>query len=170
MTKANRARLAELLLQQDRIAHPTLADHCRVIEVFPDTNEKDIKKNIVLFCKIMKFMYKETDSAAKRVSKAETMTHASGKEFQKVTTFYKKSNLEKGHHDIEVGKNNITFCIEIKAQNEKTKYKDKQSQVQKDFEIKLKNEYGFDYYIIRGMDDFFDLYDNVIIPKLTTHH
>jgi hypothetical protein len=170
MTKQNKARLLDLLLKADMIIHPNLPNHARVLEVFPDTNEKDIKKNIKKFCEIMKFMYKETDSAAKRVSKSETMTHPSGREFEKVTSFYKKSNLEKGHHDIEIGKNNIAFCIEIKAQNKKTKYKDRQSKVQKEFEIKLKDDFGFDYYIIRGMDDFLDLFDNVVLPKITTHH
>jgi hypothetical protein len=170
MTKQNKARLLDLLLKADMIIHPNLPNHARVLEVFPDTNEKDIKKNIKKFCEIMKFMYKETDSAAKRVSKSETMTHPSGREFEKVTSFYKKSNLEKGHHDIEIGKNNIAFCIEIKAQNKKTKYKDRQSKVQKEFEIKLKDDFGFDYYIIRGMDDFLDLFDNVVLPKITAHH
>jgi len=170
MTKANKARLLDLLLKADMIIHPNLPNHARVLEVFSDTNEKDIKKNIKKFCEIMKFMYKETDSAAKRVSKSETMTHPSGREFEKVTSFYKKSNLEKGHHDIEIGKNNIAFCIEIKAQNKKTKYKDRQSKVQKEFEIKLKDDFGFDYYIIRGMDDFLDLFDNVVLPKITTYN
>jgi hypothetical protein len=81
---------------------------------------------------------------------------------QKATVFYRKSEFEKGHHDIELSKNNRLWCIEIKAQNVKTKYKDKQSDVQKSYEKKLNEDFGNDYYIIRGMDDFFDLYDNVI--------
>lgn len=164
MTKQNKQRLLDLLIEVDKIKHPNLPDHARAINIAVDTNEKGIKKNIESFCKIMKLKYMETDSAAKRVSKSETMTHPSGREFEKVTSFYKRSNLEKGHHDIEIGKNNISFCIEIKAQNKKTKYKDKQSDVQKKFESKLKDDYGFDYYIIRGMDDFFELFDNVIYP------
>jgi len=166
MTKQNKARLLDLLLEADKIIHPNLPSHARVLEVFPDTNEKDIKKNIKKFCELMKLKYTPTDSAAKRVSKSETMTHPSGREFEKVTSFYRRSDLEKGHHDIEVGKNNITFCIEIKAQNKKTKYKDRQSDAQKEFQSKLKDDFGFDYYIIRGMDDFLDLYDNVILPKI----
>jgi hypothetical protein len=81
---------------------------------------------------------------------------------QKVSTFFRKSEFEKGHHDIELSKNNRLWCIEIKAQNAKTKYKDKQSEDQKSYEIKLNEDFGNDYYIIRGMDDFFELFDNVI--------
>lgn len=164
MNKTNKERLKLILLEQDRIKRPTVPDHCRVIEVFPDVNEKGIKKNIKNFCDAVKLKLSITESKAKAIARIETIQHASGTPRKKVSIYYQKSDFEKGHHDIEISKNNKLFCIEIKAQNKKTKYKDKQSGVQKKFEQKLKDDFGNDYYIIRGMDDFFDLYDNVISP------
>lgn len=164
MRKANKERLFNLILEQDRIKRPTVPDHCRVIMIHPDVNEKGIKANIKQFCDVMKLKLSITESKAVRTAKIENLNHASGRMIQKVSTFYRKSEFEKGHHDVEISKNNRLFCIEIKAQNAKTKYKDRQSQEQKTFEKKLNEQYGNDYYIIRGMDDFFDLFDNVIKP------
>ena len=164
MTKQNKQRLYDILLEENRILYPNVPDNCRAITIAVDTNEKGIKANLKSFCKAKKLKLEITDSAAKRSSIIETMTHPSGREFQKVNTFYRKSEFEKGHHDIEISKNNRLFCIEIKAQNVKTKYKDRQSDEQKSYEKKLNEVYGNDYYIIRGMDDFFDLFDSVIAP------
>jgi len=166
MTKANKARLHEILLEHNKKMYPTMPDHCRAIEIAVDTNEKGIKANLKAFCKAMGYKLAITDSAAKRSVRIENMTHPSGRTFQKMSTHFKKSEFEKGHHDIELSKNNILFCIEIKAMNKKTKYKDVQSDVQKSFEKKLNEEYGNDYYIIRGMDDFFELFDTIISPKV----
>jgi hypothetical protein len=110
----------------------------------------------------MKYKFSITDSAAKASVKIDKMTHATGVRFNKISVNYKRSEFEKGHHDIEVSKNNRLWCIEIKAQNIRTKYKDRQSEVQKSYEKKLNEQFGNDYYIIRGMDDFFDLFDNTI--------
>lgn len=162
MNKQNKQRLHEILLDYDRQLHPNVPDHCRAIKIELDTNEKGIKKNIAAFCKAKKYKLAITDSAAKKSVKMETLQQANGRSIQKATVFYRKSEFEKGHHDIEISKNNRLWCIEIKAQNERTKYKDKQSDAQKSYEKKLNEEYGNDYYIIRGMDDFFDLFDNVI--------
>ena len=162
MTRTTQQRLYAILLEHDQLLRPSVPDHCRAIEIAPDVNEKGIKKNISAFCKAMKYKLAITDSAAKRSAKIETLTHPSGRSVQKVSTFFRKSEFEKGHHDIELSKNNRLWCIEIKAQNAKTKYKDKQSEDQKSYEIKLNEDFGNDYYIIRGMDDFFELFDNVI--------
>jgi hypothetical protein len=111
---------------------------------------KESKQILKAFCKAKGLKLSITDSAAKRTSTTETLIHPSGREIQKVNTFYRKSEFEKGHHDVEISKNNRLFCIEIKAQNIKTKYKDRQSDDQKSYEKKLNEVYGNDYYIIRG--------------------
>lgn len=162
MTKQNKQRLYDILIEENRILYPNVPDNCRAITIAVDTNEKGIKTNLKAFCKAKGFKLEVTDSAAKRSSIIETMIHPSGRELKKISTFFRKSDFEKGHHDIEISKNNRLFCIEIKAQNVKTKYKDRQSDEQKSYEKKLNEVYGNDYYIIRGMDDFFDLFDNVI--------
>lgn len=164
MTKQNKLRLFNILIEADRLSFPSVPDNCRAITIAVDTNEKGIKANLKAFCKAKGLKLSITDSAAKRSTTNETMTHPSGREYQKVNTFFRKSEFEKGHHDVEISKNNRLFCIEIKAQNAKTKYKDRQSDDQKTYEKKLNEVYGNDYYIIRGMDDFFDLFDNVIKP------
>ena len=164
MNKVNKLRLYEILLFENRILYPNVPDNCRAITIAVDTNEKGIKANLKAFCKAKGLKLSITDSAAKRTSTTETLIHPSGREIKKVNTFYRKSEFEKGHHDVEISKNNRLFCIEIKAQNIKTKYKDRQSDDQKTYEKKLNEVYGNDYYIIRGMDDFFDLFDNVIKP------
>lgn len=164
MKKTTKDRLYNILLEQDRLKRPNVPDHCRMIMIHPDVNEKGIKANIKQFCSAMKLKLSITESKAVRTAKIENLQHASGRTIQKVSTFYRKSEFERGHHDIEISKNNRLFCIEIKAQNKKTKYKDKQSDEQKTFEKKLNEDFGNDYYIIRGMDDFFDLFDNVITP------
>jgi hypothetical protein len=162
MKKENKQRLHDILMDYDRQVHPSVPDHCRAINIAIDTNEKGIKTNIAAFCKAKKYKLAITDSAAKKSVKMERIPQANGKVMQKATVFYRKSEFEKGHHDIELSKNNRLWCIEIKAQNVKTKYKDKQSEVQKSYEKKLNEDFGNDYYIIRGMDDFFELFDNVI--------
>lgn len=164
MTRQNKQRLLDLLLEADRLLYPNVPDNCRAITISVDTNEKGIKANLKSFCKAKGLKLSITDSAAKRSSSVETLIHPSGREIQKVNTHWRKSEFEKGHHDVEISKNNRLFCIEIKAQNDKTKYKDKQSEEQKSYEKKLNEVFGNDYYIIRGMDDFFELFDNVIYP------
>jgi hypothetical protein len=166
MNKQNKERLYKILLEHDRLLHPSVPDHGRAIVIAPDVNEKGIKANIAAFCKAMKFKFDITDSAAKKSVKIETLQRASGKSMQKTTVFYKKSEFDKGHHDIQISKNNRLWCIEIKAQNKKTKYKDRQSEVQKQFEKKMNEDFGNSYYIIRGMDDFFSLYDEIILKEL----
>ena len=162
MNKQSKERLFEILIKEHRGKFPTIPDHCRAIKIHPDTNEKGIKNNIKAFCGAMKYKFSITDSAAKASVKIDKMTHATGVRFNKISVNYKRSEFEKGHHDIEISKNNRLWCIEIKAQNIRTKYKDRQSEVQKTFEKKMNEQFGNDYYIIRGMDDFFDLYDNTI--------
>jgi len=162
MNKQSKERLFQILINEHRSKHPSVPDHARGIKIHPDTNEKGIKNNIKAFCDAMKYKFSITDSAAKASAKVEKMNHASGSTYNKISIHYKKSEFEKGHHDIEISKNNRLWCIEIKAQNARTKYKDRQSDVQKTYEKKLNEQFGNDYYIIRGMDDFFDLFDNTI--------
>jgi hypothetical protein len=114
----------------------------------------------------MGFKYTNTDSSAKASVSFETLKHASGIDRQHMSVHYRRSELEKGHADIEISKNNRLFSIEIKAQNKRTKYKDKQSEAQKKWQHKSETVYGNTYYIIRGMDDFFELYDNEICKAL----
>jgi hypothetical protein len=166
MNKQNKERLYKILLEHDRLLHPSVPDHGRAIVIAPDVNEKGIKANIAAFCKAMKFKLDITDSAAKKSVKIERIPQATGRTMQKATVFYKKSDFDKGHHDIQISKNNRLWCIEIKAQNKKTKYKDRQSEVQKQYEKKMNEDFGNSYYIIRGMDDFFSLYDEIILKEL----
>lgn len=165
MTRENSKRLYEILLEAHRIKYPALPANCRPIEIFPDTNEKGIHKNIKQWCDAMGFKYLRTDSKATAQVKIETLNHAAGVR-KKLSVHYRRSELEKGTADIEISKNNRLWCIEIKAQNKKTGYKDKQSQAQRDYEIKLKDKFGIDYWIVTGMDSFFDLYDNEISKQL----
>lgn len=168
MNKVNRERLRNILLDEQRRKYPNMEERYLIAEIAPDTNEKGIKKNIKQWCKAMGFKYTETNSSAKASVKIETLQHASGVSRQHTSIHYRKSEFEKGHHDIEISKNNRLFCIEIKAQNAKTKYKDKQSDIQIEFAKKMKDNYGNDYYIITGFDDFFSLYDAVIVEHSTT--
>ena len=166
MNRKNSTRLREILINHMREMHPSFSERQLFAEVYPDTNEKGIKKNIKQWCNAMGFKYTNTDSSAKASVKFETLKHASGIDRQHMSVHYRRSELEKGNHDIEISRNNILWCIEIKAQNKRTKYKDKQSEVQKEFECKMQNKFGNDYYIIRGMDDFFDLYDEIICKSI----
>jgi hypothetical protein len=166
MNRKNSERLKQILLDYQEKKYPTIPRHLLLAQVYPDTNEKGIKKNVKQWCEAMGFKYTNTDSSAKASVSFETLKHASGIDRQHMSVHYRRSELEKGHHDIEISKNNRLFSIEIKAQNKRTKYKDKQSEVQKEFQSKLVNKYGNDYYIIRGMDDFFELYDEVICKSI----
>lgn len=168
MTRENAKRLRDILTAHQKAKFPNIPDHCLVVEVFPDVNEKGIKKNIKQWCAAMGFKYSNTDSAATASVKIETLKHASGQDIKKVSVNYKKSEFEVGHADIEISKNNRLWCIEIKAQNKRNKYKDRQSEAQKQWQIKSETVYGNAYYICRGMDDFFDLYDNVILNQLNS--
>lgn len=155
MKKATRDYIRKILEDDFREKYPTV--RFPIVTIYPDTNEKGIKKNIKQVCNVLGYKYLDTDSKAVRTMKQETLKHASGVD-RVVTNFnYRKSHIEKGHHDCEVSKNNKLWCIEIKAQNVKTKYKDKQSDVQKEFQKKLKDKFGNDYYIVRGMDDFIEI-------------
>lgn len=166
MNRKNSERLKQILLDYQEKKYPTIPRHLLLAQVYPDTNEKGIKKNVKQWCESMGFKYTNTDSSAKASVSFETLKHASGIDRQHMSVHYRRSELEKGHHDIEISRNNRLWCIEIKAQNKRTKYKDKQSEVQKEFQSKLVNKYGNDYYIIRGMDDFFELYDNIICKEI----
>ena len=166
MNRKNSTRLREILINHMRETHPSFSERQLFAEVYPDTNEKGIKKNIKQWCNAMGFKYTNTDSSAKASVKFETLKHASGIDRQHMSVHYRRSELEKGHHDIEISRNNILWCIEIKAQNKRTKYKDKQSEVQKKWQEKSENVYGNSYYIVTGMDDFFDLYDDVICKSI----
>ena len=166
MNRKNSTRLREILINHMRETHPSFSERQLFAEVYPDTNEKGIKKNIKQWCNAMGFKYTNTDSSAKASVKFETLKHASGIDRQHMSVHYRRSELEKGHADIEISKNNRLFSIEIKAQNKRTKYKDKQSEVQKEWQEKSENVYGNSYYIITGMDDFFDLYDDVICKSI----
>ena len=163
MTRQNSERLRDILIEYQAEKYPTIPRHLLLAQGFPDVNEKGIKKNIKQFCEAKGFKFLDTDSKAKAQVNIETLNHASGIKRQHVSVSYRKSNIEVGHHDIEISRNNRVWCIEIKAQNKRTKYKDKQSQVQKDFQSKMADKFGNDYYIVRGMDDFFELYDKTII-------
>ena len=162
MNRKNSERLRTILIDHMRETYPSLSDSQLFATIHPDTNEKGIKKNIKQWCNAMGFKYTNTDSSAKASVSFETLKHASGIDRQHMSVHYRRSDIEVGHHDIEISKNNRLWCIEIKAQNKRTKYKDKQSDVQKEFQSKMQNKFGNDYYIIRGMDDFFELYDNII--------
>ena len=162
MNRKNSERLRTILIDHMRETYPSLSESQLFATIHPDTNEKGIKKNIKQWCNAMGFKYTDTDSSAKASVKFETLKHASGIDRQHMSVHYRKSDIEVGHHDLELSKNNRLWCIEIKAQNKRTKYKDKQSEVQKEFQSKMQNKFGNDYYIIRGIDDFFDLYDNII--------
>ena len=162
MNRKNSERLRTILIDHMRETYPSLSESQLFATIHPDTNEKGIKKNIKQWCNAMGFKYTDTDSSAKASVKFETLKHASGIDRQHMSVHYRKSDIEVGHHDLELSKNNRLWCIEIKAQNKRTKYKDKQSEVQKEFQSKMQNKFGNDYYIIRCIDDFFDLYDNII--------
>jgi hypothetical protein len=148
------------------LLHPSVPDHGRAIVIAPDVNEKGIKANIAAFCKAMKFKLAITDSAAQKSVKIERIPQATGRTMQKATVFYKKSEFEKGTADIEISKNNRLWCIEIKAQNKKTGYKDRMSEVQKKYKEKSETVYGNSYYVITGMDDFFKLFDEIISKEV----
>lgn len=162
MTRENSKRFYDIMLDYDRLVYPNLPDHTRAITIYPDVNEKGVKKNLKQWCKAMGFKYTNTDSKAVASVKFETLKHASGQDRQHMTMHYRKSELDRGHHDCEISKNNRLWSLEIKAQNKKKNYKDRQSDEQKDFERTLKDKYGNDYHIITGMDSFFELYDNEI--------
>jgi len=163
MTRQNSERLRKILLEYDQSIYPTVPDSCRAITIFPDTNERGIKKNIKQWCRASGFKYLDTDSKAKAHVKIETLRHASGVGRKKISVHYRKSEFEVGNPDIQISKNNRLFEIEIKAQNKRTGYKDRQSQVQKNYQEKSENVFGNSYYIVTGMDSFFELYDDVIL-------
>jgi len=159
MTKETKQRLAEILRGEIANKYPNVNPAYAPITIHPDTNEKGIKKNVKAICNALGIKYTNTDSKAVMSVSASPMQHATGITRTHVSTHFRKSEFEKGHHDFEISKNNKLWCIEIKAQNIKTKYKDKQSDVQKEYAVKLKDKFGNDYYIIHGIDDFFELLD-----------
>lgn len=163
MTKASKARLTEILRGEVARKYPNVNPAYAPITIYPDVNEKGIKKNIKQICDALGIKYTNTDSKAKMSVSTAPLHHATGITRNHVTTHFRKSEFEKGHHDIEISRNNQLWCVEIKAQNEKTKYKDRQSDVQKEYEIKLKDRFGNDYYIIHGIDDFFKLLDTHVL-------
>ena len=152
MTPQTKHTIQQILLQHSRLKYPNFPDEARYIQIHPDTNEKGIKKNLKQICEAIGLLFQITDSKAKPIHTMEKQYHASGNTYSKHSFKFRRSEFEKGHHDCQIIANNKVWCIEIKAENAKTKYKDKQSDVQKDFEIKLHMN-GTDYYIIRGMDD-----------------
>lgn len=165
MTPTTKLWLYNNLLAKDRLRYPNVPDAARDIRIYPDTNEKGIKKNVKQLCEFIGIKCIITDSKAKKHVRVNKIQLPNGNYREVTVTKYIKSGLSKGHHDCELSRNNRLYSVEIKAQNEKTKYKDRQSEVQKAWQFKMKDEYGNDYYIVRGMDDIKDLILNEILPN-----
>jgi hypothetical protein len=161
MNPATKLWIYNILLNDSRKKYPNFPDEARAITIYPDTNEKGIKKNMKQICTALGLLWQNTDSKAKPLHKMERVDHASGLQRTNHSFTFVKSEFAKGHHDCQIIAANRVWCIEIKARNETTKYKDKQSEVQKEFERKL-NRNGTDYYIVRGMDDFMELVKDVL--------
>jgi len=162
MTPQTKHTIQQILLQHSRLKYPNVPDEARYIQIHPDTNEKGIKKNMDQLCKAVGLLFQITDSKAKPIHNMEKQYHASGNTYVKHSFKFRKSEFREGHHDCEIKGYNHLWAVEIKAENEKTKYKDTQSDKQKEWEQYLKS-IGIDYYIIHGMDDGLALVQKILI-------
>ena len=161
MNKTNRQRLHDMMIEASRASHPNLPDHARIIKTPTDSTANGLTRLVIKWIELHGGQAERINTMGRMVDGRKVVTDVLGRKGMIGSMNYIPTTGTRGSADISAiikTKNNtvIPWKIEIKIG------KDKQSDVQKKYEDKIKLV-GGKYDVVKNFDEFvniFDLYMN----------
>ena len=152
MNKQNKQLLTELYLTDQRKKYPAFPDHCRPPYSNKDNNANGLTKCVLDFLNYSGHFAERISSQGQARVKKATCGKTIGIEWTKGTSRVGTADIS-----AEVKHPNHRFAIPVKIE---IKYgKDRQSQVQKQYEIDV-TEVGALYWIVKDFDSFIEKFNN----------
>lgn len=147
-------QLKKLWLKNHKERYPSLPDYARVAPKYTDKTANGLTKCIINWCAFNGYFAERTGNEGRTIDNRKTYTDAIGR--RKTIGDIKRipSSGTKGTSDIKAVINGKMYAVEVKIG------KDRQSQVQKDYQNKIERAGGI-YIIVRSLEDFVNQIKNI---------
>jgi hypothetical protein len=155
MTRTNRQRFADLLLDESRQKYPNLPDHARAITVPSDASTNGLTKCVIKWIELNGYQAERINSTGRYIDTRKVVTNVVGQQALIGSGKWIKSSGKVGTADISSVIKGRSVKIEIKFG------KDRQSQAQKDYQAAIERAGGV-YLIVRDFDGFLEWWDSNI--------
>jgi len=162
MNKQNKQRLNEAYLAYQSKKYPNIEPY-KLVQKYEktDSTTNGLTKCVIDFLNYSGHEGKRQTTAGRYVDSTKKFTDVAGRTNVIGTGKYIKSTSVKGQADIlaKIKLPNIPYPVAVEIEIKFAK--DRMSQVQKDYQIKMQ-ELGTPYIVVRTFDEFIEWYDNFI--------
>jgi len=153
-------QLENLLLQESRLKYPSIPEHARTVNLFGKLKaEKREKKRIEAFLNVSGHYAAIIENRGQRVDNRKTVTDIIGRQKVIGSVTFIGSGMRKGLADLKATIFGRSVDIELKRIYKKGK--DRQSEDQKEDQVRLKRAGGI-YLIVSDFEDFYNKYLELI--------
>jgi hypothetical protein len=156
MTRTNRQRFADLLLEESRQKYPNLPDHARAITVPSDNSTNGLTKSVIKWIELNGYQAERINSTGRYIDNRKVVTNVVGQQALIGSGKWIKSSGTVGTADISSVIKGRSVKIEIKFG------KDSQSSKQKDYQAAIERAGGI-YIIVRDFDGFLEWWDKHLL-------
>lgn len=155
MTRTNRQRFADLLLEESRQKYPNLPDYARAITVPSDSTTNGLTKCVIKWIELNGYQAERINSTGRYIDTRKVVTNVVGQQALIGSGKWIKSSGTVGTADISSVIKGRSVKIEIKFG------KDRQSPEQKDYQAAIERAGGV-YLIVRDFDRFVEWLDRTL--------
>jgi hypothetical protein len=148
-------RLKELKIKDSREKYPSVPDYAVPVPKYSDKSANGLTKCVIDFLLLSGHFAERTGNEGRTIDQRKEVIDVLGQRKTIGTVKRIPSSGTKGTSDIKAIINGKFIAIEIKYG------KDRQSDVQKDYQRKVEAS-GGEYWIVRDFEQFMELYDNAI--------
>ena len=161
MTKQNKARLVELYLSDNRERYPSLPDYARYVYAYKENGANALTRCVIDWINFSGGQAERISTTGRPIDKTQTSTDVIGRQRTIGSIEWIPGTGTKGSADISStikpkwSEYGVSVKWEVKWR------KDRQSEYQKKYEVKIQNAGGF-YFVISDFDSFVLIYDDFI--------
>jgi len=161
MTKQNKARLVELYLSDNKERYPSLPDYARYVYAYKENGANALTRCVIDWINFSGGQAERISTTGRYIDESKTVIDVIGRSRKIGSGKYIPGTGTKGSADISStikpkwSEYGVSVKWEVKWR------KDRQSEYQKKYEVKIQNAGGF-YFVISDFDSFVLIYDDFI--------
>ena len=146
--------LKNLKIEEHKKKFPSIPEYAIPKPKYSDTTANGLTKCIIDFVNMKGYLAERTNTMGRVIDGRKTYTDAIGQKKTIGSMKYIPSTGMVGSSDIKVYINGKIIAVEVKM-------KDKQSEAQKQYQLRIEQA-GGQYWIVRNFEEFYNKYINLI--------
>ncbi|HBE42433.1 MAG TPA: hypothetical protein DDW27_14760 [Bacteroidales bacterium] len=148
------SQLRQLALAHSRRKHPTLPEYARHIKPYSDKTANGLTRAIIDFLRFSGWQAERINCTGRLLDNTKVFTDTVGFTRKIGSVKWLPTSGEKGTSDISAVINGRAVKIEVKM-------RDRQSEDQKSYQLKIENAGGY-YWLVRSFDEFMKFYNGLV--------